>query len=58
MAAALIDRLLHHCHIVNIHGNSYQMRKHTELWQALHGASEPDHPSHPRSRKRKELPTN
>lgn len=23
MAAALIDRLLHHCHIVNIRGNSY-----------------------------------
>ena len=25
MAAALIDRLLHHCHIVNIRGNSYRM---------------------------------
>ena len=23
MAAALIDRLVHHCHIVNIRGNSY-----------------------------------
>lgn len=31
MAAALIDRLLHHCHIVNIRGNSYRMRHHTEL---------------------------
>ena len=28
MAAALIDRLLHHCHIVNIRGNSYRMRQH------------------------------
>ena len=28
MAAALIDRLLHHCHIVNIRGSSYRMRKH------------------------------
>ena len=28
MAAALIDRLLHHCHIVNIRGNSYRMREH------------------------------
>ena len=28
MAAALIDRLLHHCHIVNIWGNSYRMREH------------------------------
>lgn len=36
MAAALIDRLLHHCHIVNIRGNSYRMRKHAELSQVLH----------------------
>jgi DNA replication protein DnaC len=36
MAAALIDRLLHHCHIVNIRGNSYRMRHHTELWRNLH----------------------
>lgn len=27
MAVALIDRLLHHCHIVNIRGNAYRMRK-------------------------------
>jgi len=40
MAAALIDRILHHCHIVNIRGNSYRMRQHTELWQALHRGSE------------------
>ena len=31
MAAALIDRLLHHCHIVNISGNSYRMREHQQL---------------------------
>ncbi len=31
MAAALIDRLLHHCHIVNIRGNSYRMREHRAL---------------------------
>jgi DNA replication protein DnaC len=36
MAAALIDRLLHHCHIVNIRGNSYRLRKHSELWQGLY----------------------
>ena len=36
MAAALIDRLLHHCHIVNIRGNSFRMRQHTELWKQLH----------------------
>lgn len=28
---ALIDRLLHHCHIVNIRGNSYLRRHHSEL---------------------------
>ena len=31
MAAALIDRLLHHCHIVNICGNSYRMMAHRDL---------------------------
>ena len=31
MAAALIDRLLHHCHIVNIRGNSYRLREHRKL---------------------------
>jgi DNA replication protein DnaC len=28
MAAARIDRLQHHCHIVNVRGNSYRMRNH------------------------------
>jgi DNA replication protein DnaC len=36
MAGALIDRLLHHCHIVNIRGNSYRMRHHQDLWRTLH----------------------
>ena len=36
MAAALIDRILHHCHIVNIRGNSYRMREHQELARALY----------------------
>jgi len=36
MASALIDRLVHHCHILNIRGNSYRMRHHTELRQALY----------------------
>jgi DNA replication protein DnaC len=35
MAAALIDRLIHHCHLVNIRGNSYRMRAHAELQEAL-----------------------
>ena len=32
MAAALIDRVLHHCHIVSIRGNSFRMRQHRALW--------------------------
>jgi hypothetical protein len=28
-------RVLHHCHLVNIRGNSYRMREHTELHRAL-----------------------
>ena len=36
MAAALIDRLLHHCHIVNIRGNSYRMREHQNLMRPAH----------------------
>ena len=43
MAAALIDRLLHHCHIVNIRGSSYRMRKHIDLSKILH--SPPAEPS-------------
>jgi DNA replication protein DnaC len=35
MAAALIDRLVHHCHIVNIRGNSYRLRQHAELARRL-----------------------
>jgi DNA replication protein DnaC len=49
MAAALIDRLVHHCHIVNIRGNSYRMRHHRELHSALSPAPQ-DKPPRPRSR--------
>ena len=38
MAEAFIDRLLHHCHIVNNRGNSYRMRKRGEFARALHQA--------------------
>ena len=50
MAAALVDRLVHHCHIVNIRGNSYRLRQHADLARRLHGAgagaaaSPPAHP--------------
>jgi len=35
IAAALIDRLMHHCHVVNIRGNNSRTREHTELWQSI-----------------------
>ena len=54
MAAALIDRLVHHCHIVNIRGNSYRMRHHTELSKALHSPPSEPSSSHPRPRRRKQ----
>jgi DNA replication protein DnaC len=60
MAAALIDRLLHHCHIVNIRGNSFRMRHHSELWKQLHQLNDGDSASAsspPRTRRRKELTT-
>jgi DNA replication protein DnaC len=49
MAAALIDRLLHHCHIVNIRGNSYRMREHRALATRL--ATTPTKPAPPRARR-------
>lgn len=48
MATALIDRLVHHCHIVNIRGNSYRMKNHAELRSALTSAGLPDRPVPPR----------
>jgi DNA replication protein DnaC len=55
MAAALIDRLVHHCHLVTIRGNSYRMRQHTDLWQTLHA---PDaEPATRRRRARQEVAT-
>jgi DNA replication protein DnaC len=56
MAAALIDRLVHHCHLVTIRGNSYRMRQHTELWQTLHAAQDSEVPSR-RRRGRQEVAT-
>ena len=36
MAAAMLDRLLHRCHVVNIQGASYRMRE----YKAVHGRTE------------------
>lgn len=56
MAAALIDRLMHHCHVVNIRGNSYRMREHADLRLALRpGADSPASETVLRRRK-KEIP--
>jgi DNA replication protein DnaC len=52
MAAALIDRLVHHCHIVNIRGNSYRMRHHAELHRALGSSRSPNPQPGNRSRKK------
>jgi hypothetical protein len=45
VAAALLDRLLHHCHIVNIKGQSYRLRHYP-------GLALPDEPPSPRRRGR------
>lgn len=52
MAAALIDRLLHHCHIVNIRGNSYRMRQHADLSKALFTHTEDGAKPSPKKRRR------
>jgi DNA replication protein DnaC len=56
MAAALIDRVLHHCHLVNIRGNSYRMRAHTELYRALQSDVEGSAEAVRSSRKSKTAP--
>ena len=53
MAVALIDRLLHHCHIVNIRGSSYRMRKHTDLSKILHSPPAESTPSPPKRKESK-----
>jgi DNA replication protein DnaC len=57
MAAALIDRLVHHCHLVTIRGNSYRMRQHTDLWQTLQHQQEPEAAPNRRRRPRQEVAT-
>lgn len=40
----VIDRVLRHCHSVNIRGNSYRMRVHTELYRDLRPKIETEEP--------------
>ena len=55
MAAALIDRLMHHCHVVNIRGNSYRMREHTDLWHAIQPKAEEQVNQSARQTRKKEV---
>ena len=57
MAAALIDRLMHHCHVVNIRGNSYRMREHTDLWQAIQPGEEESSSNSSKRKRKKETRT-
>ena len=57
MAGALIDRLVHHCHIVNIRGNSYRMRQHAELYAMLDGREATPPPSAQRRGRAREAAT-
>lgn len=57
MAAALIDRLLHHCHIISIRGNSFRMRAHADLWHTLQGDSASASSPKQRTPRKKELQT-
>ena len=56
MAGALIDRLVHHCHIVNIRGNSFRMRQHAELYAMLHHREAPATPPALKRRSRAQEP--
>jgi DNA replication protein DnaC len=54
MASALIDRLVHHCHIVNIRGNSHRMKHHAALAAALRHDSDERPPTTTRRAPRRE----
>jgi len=54
MAAALIDRLVHHWPHRDDTRNSYRMRQHTDLWHALH-TPDRDRTSNRRRRARQEV---
>ena len=56
MAAALIDRLMHHCHVVNIRGNSYRMREHADLRLASRPGADSTASETTLRRRKKEIP--
>jgi hypothetical protein len=57
LAQGRCDRLVHHCHIVNIRGNSYRMRHHAELRQALNPEPDDETRALKRSSRRREVLT-
>jgi hypothetical protein len=57
MAAALIDRLLHHCHIIDIRGNSFRMRHHSDVRSQLQGEGTAATAPKRRGSRQKELTT-
>ncbi len=57
MAAALIDRLLHHCHVVSVRGNSYRVRHHTDLFPVLTPTLEKEEDQPRRRKSRREALT-
>lgn len=55
IAAALLDRLLHHAVVIEIEGSSYRLREHAHLMpEGLHSAVEAPPVKRPRGRPRKE----
>jgi len=40
IATAILDRLLHHCKVVNIKGHSYRLKEHTAVSKQLHSTQE------------------
>ncbi|MFT5387579.1 MAG: DNA replication protein DnaC, partial [Candidatus Omnitrophota bacterium] len=34
IATAILDRLLHHCHVINIKGNSYRLKEYKSQKEA------------------------
>ena len=55
IAAALLDRLLHHAVVIEIEGSSYRLREHAHLMpEALQPSTEPAPPKRRRGRPRKQ----
>jgi hypothetical protein len=43
LATAPIDRLMNHCHVVNIRGDAYRMREPADLGLALRPSPDPQY---------------